>query len=488
MTDLSVIIPARNEIYLQRTIENVLANSTASTEILAVCDGYWPDPPIHDHPKVNIIHHSEPRGQRQSINEAARLARGKYLMKLDAHCAVSPGFDTILIEDYQEGWTVVPRMYNLDHETWKPKLHKRTDYMYIGMADGRELRAEYYGSKQPSNDKLLDETMCCMGPGWFLSTEQFWKQGGCDEAHGSWGQQGVEVSLKAWLSGNALMVNKRCWFAHWFRGGGGPGFPYAITGKEVDTARHYSKSLWLTDSWPQQTRSLEWLVRRFNPPTWEGHTFQPFHKKESTVLQPTQHDINALLYQHIHRESREPLYRGVKIIKMPTDLALYHEVIWANKPRWIIETGTKFGGSSLFFQDQLDLMGHDGRVITIDIAPANTFHDPRITYVTANSIDRTVLARLHEIVGDDPVMVVLDSAHNRRHVKWELYHYSQLVTPGQYLVVEDCYSRHSRLYGPGEARDWFLRTSRGKQFEQTNLDRRYLAGVCLGGWLRKKPE
>ena len=72
MTDLSIIIPARNEVYLQRTIEDVLQNITADTEIIAVCDGYWPDPAINDHPRVNIIHHSEARGQRQSINEAAR--------------------------------------------------------------------------------------------------------------------------------------------------------------------------------------------------------------------------------------------------------------------------------------------------------------------------------------------------------------------------------------------------------------------------------
>ena len=141
MTDLSVIIPARNEIYLQNTIDNVLANIQADTEIIVILDGYWPVVSIPDNPRVVVIHHTEARGQRQSINEAARIAKGKYLMKLDAHCAVGPGFDRILIDDYQPGWTVVPRMYNLDVETWTPKLHKRTDYMYIGMHPGHELRA-----------------------------------------------------------------------------------------------------------------------------------------------------------------------------------------------------------------------------------------------------------------------------------------------------------------------------------------------------------
>ena len=82
MTDLSVIIPARNEKYLQRTIDNVLANIEADTEIIAICDGYWPDPPIQDHERVIITHHTEARGQRPSINEAAKIARGTFMMKL----------------------------------------------------------------------------------------------------------------------------------------------------------------------------------------------------------------------------------------------------------------------------------------------------------------------------------------------------------------------------------------------------------------------
>ena len=124
MTDLSVIIPARNEKYLQKTIDSVLEAMEADTEIIVVLDGYWPYEPIPDDPHIHIIHHTEARGQRHGINEAARIAEGKYLMKLDAHCSVGQGFDRILINDWQPGWTMVPRMYNLDVNTWQPKKHK----------------------------------------------------------------------------------------------------------------------------------------------------------------------------------------------------------------------------------------------------------------------------------------------------------------------------------------------------------------------------
>lgn len=469
MTDLSVIITARNEIYLQRTIEDVLSNIQADTEIIAVCDGYWPEPPIQDHPRVMLIHHTEARGQRQSINEAARIAKGKYLMKLDAHCAVGPGFDRILIDDYQEGWTVVPRMYNLDVETWQPKLHKRTDYMYIGMSEGRELRAEYY-ERQPETAKEIDETMCCMGPGWFLSAETFWKQGGCDENHGSWGQQGVEVSLKAWLSGGALMVNKRTWFAHWFRGD--QGFPYPISGREVEAARAYSRDLWLNNKWAGQVRDLRWMVEKFNPPGWDLFDIKK------------QLEINAEFYRHIHIKHGDTQYRGIQLIKMPTDLLLYHKVIWETRPDVIVEIGTKYGGSALYLQDQLDMLGNGGKVVTVDIKSNVANPDPRIHYLIGSSLDETIRGQIYGLTKDKRTMVVIDGNHHRVHVKWELKHYAPIVAPGCYMVIEDCYGSTGQLYGPGQARDWFLSVNKG--FEQTNLDREFLIGYCVGGWVRKK--
>ena len=118
MRDLSVIIPARNEIFLARTIQDVLDNSRADTEVIAICDGYWPDPPIVDNPRVTLVHHTESIGQRAATNEGARISQSRYIMKLDAHCALSEGFDVALMEDYQEGWTLVPAMYNLHAFDW----------------------------------------------------------------------------------------------------------------------------------------------------------------------------------------------------------------------------------------------------------------------------------------------------------------------------------------------------------------------------------
>jgi len=275
--DLSVIIPARNEIYLEKTIRNVLENIRGNTEIIAVLDGYIPNPQIVlNDERVLFLHNKEAIGQRQSINMAAKISNSKFIMKLDAHCAVDEGFDVKLMADCEYDWTVIARMYNLDIDTWKPKLHKRTDYMYISSPDSEKpFRAMYYEGKakdeyqrQPDNDKEIDDIMCCMGPSFFMHRERFWELGGCNEEHGSWGNQGIELSCSAWLSGGSLKVNKKTWFAHWFRGGGGPGFPYPLSGKDVEKARSYSKNLWLNNKWPMQKRPFQFLIDKFNPPGW----------------------------------------------------------------------------------------------------------------------------------------------------------------------------------------------------------------------------
>jgi len=117
--DLSIIIPSRNEEFLSRTIENVLENIEADTEIIAVLDGQWADPGIPDHPRVTLVYHPESIGQRAATNEGVRLSRAKYMMKLDAHCTVDKGFDVKLMADCEPDWTVIPKMINLHAFDWK---------------------------------------------------------------------------------------------------------------------------------------------------------------------------------------------------------------------------------------------------------------------------------------------------------------------------------------------------------------------------------
>ena len=295
MPELSVIIPARKEEFLQRTIEDVLENSTADTEVIAILDGAWADPPIPDHPKVTIVHHTEAIGQRAATNEGARISQAKFIMKLDAHCSVAKGFDTQLIEDCRRrNWTLIPEMWNLhvlDHKcttcgkryyqadqpetccgkkefekviVWKPRARRNT---YSWRFD-KDMHFQYW-QKRKVPGKMV-ETMSCIGCCWFMHREQYWKLDGLDEATGSWGQMGTEIACKTWLSGGKLLTDRNTWMAHCFRTQSkGWTFPYKISGNAQEKAKKYSQDLWLNNKWPKQKYKLQWLVDKFSPvPGW----------------------------------------------------------------------------------------------------------------------------------------------------------------------------------------------------------------------------
>jgi len=303
VTELSVLIPSRNEIFLSKTIENILENIEGDTEIIAVLDGGWADPPVKDHPRVTLIYHPVSIGQRAAVNEAAQLATGKYMLKCDAHCSFDKGFDVKLMEPYESGElgfdvTTIPRMYNLhafdwackqcgnrtyqgpyptkceecdnvaDFErvmVWQPRWSRKTDFARFD----NTLHFQYHGSygKRPQAQGDLPEVMCFVGACFFMHRKRFWDIDGLDEETGSWGQMGVEISCKSWLSGGRMVTNRRTHFSHMFRTQAGFGFPYANPG--IEKARIRSRHLWFGNNWPKQVHPLSWLLEKFWPiPDW----------------------------------------------------------------------------------------------------------------------------------------------------------------------------------------------------------------------------
>lgn len=98
MPTLSIIIPARQEMFLSRTVDDILDKMRGDTEVIVIYDGNWPDPPVKDHPRVTLLYFATAVGQRAGANAAARISRAKYLMKVDAHCAFDEGFDVKMME------------------------------------------------------------------------------------------------------------------------------------------------------------------------------------------------------------------------------------------------------------------------------------------------------------------------------------------------------------------------------------------------------
>jgi len=312
MASLSVLIPARNEEFLKQTIDNILENAEGETEVIAVLDGAWADPEIPDHPRVTLVYHPESVGQRAACNEAARLSRADFVMKCDAHCAFDQGFDVKLMAECEDDWLVVPRMYNLhafnwvckkcgcetyqgaypaqcgkcENTTefervmvWQPRKSRKTDFARFDS----DLHFQYWGKygNRPEAQGDIADLMCFVGACWFLPRQMYWEIEGCDEGHGSWGQQGVEMALKAQLSGRRVVCNKRTWFSHLFRTQKGFGFPYRLTGRDVEKARRYSRWLWMDGNWPMAIHPLSWVLKKYWPiPGWTEEDLAAQEKRE----------------------------------------------------------------------------------------------------------------------------------------------------------------------------------------------------------------
>jgi len=202
-------------------------------------------------------------------------------------------------------------------------------------------------------------------------------------------------------------------------------------------------------------------------------TEKAFHLKEVS-------DEFHRLFYNVAAEGRtwgSATYMGIKIWKAPSDLHLYQELVWELKPKTIIETGTAFGGSALYFAHLLDAIG-SGKVVSIDLKPVenNYPRHPRITYIGGHSSTDSIVVkeveRWHDWPGIlkhgekiyhdfAPTLVVLDSDHAKDHVLAELRAYASFIPPGSWLVVEDTNINGHPVYpefgpGPQEALDEWL--------------------------------
>jgi len=301
MVDLSILIPARNEEWLARTVADALEHAELNTEVIAVIDGEHKGARPAPHPRLRLIELGESIGQRAGTNLAARESQARYVMKLDAHCALDQGYDRKCLAALagHPDWTLIPTQRNLhvfdwhcvgcghvtymgptpdkcekcgqvEHKrvmVWKPRSGTRTAFWRFD----HELHFQYKGpwAGKMREDDTVSDTMSNLGACWVMEREQYWRLGGLDEAHGSWGQMGTELACKTWLSGGRMVTHKETWFAHMFRTRADFSFPYQIQFSAQEKARAHSRDLWLNDKWPGQVLPLAWLVNKFKPlPGW----------------------------------------------------------------------------------------------------------------------------------------------------------------------------------------------------------------------------
>jgi glycosyltransferase involved in cell wall biosynthesis len=302
--ELSILIPARNEQFLARTVDDILKHSEANTEIICVLDGAWAEPPIPQNDRVVVVYLPVSIGQRAATNLACKLAKGRYVAKLDAHCSFDQGFDRKMLEGFKvvgDEVTMVPTMRNLHAFTWKclkcgfKKYQGPTPTSCPNCDNTKDFKKKmkWYGKPRPqSNSYCFDaephfqyfndytkrepyltdvktgftETMSLQGSFWMVTKKRYWELNLGDESFPSWGSQGIQVACASWLSGGKCLVNHNTWYAHLFRTQGGDfGFPYDNPHSKALEARAKARNLLYENGWPKQILPSSWLVERFFP-------------------------------------------------------------------------------------------------------------------------------------------------------------------------------------------------------------------------------
>ena len=206
--------------------------------------------------------------------------------------------------------------------------------------------------------------------------------------------------------------------------------------------------------------------------------------------------FDAAIFDSVQNGTMKTVYRGVPFFKSPFDVVVYLQLLSRQKPKTVIEVGTKFGGSALWFADMMSADGaKDCRVVSVDIKPMAKFSDDRILFLEG---DANALA---EVLSLDllsqlprPWLVVEDSSHFYAETAAVLSFFHEWLRTGDYIVVEDGIVDHLsaefyRQYdnGPNRALSDFLN-------QYTNLYE-IDAGLCdhfgfnvtynPNGWLRR---
>lgn len=176
--------------------------------------------------------------------------------------------------------------------------------------------------------------------------------------------------------------------------------------------------------------------------------------------------------------AKQGMWRGHRALKYPTDLMLYSEMIFENKPDFIIETGLRYGGSALFYADVCRLANH-GKVICVEIdekyeAPKHT----RLQVIYGDSVSEDVMTQIKKIVTGKRVMVILDSDHSLQHIYAELCAYAPLLSVGDYIVAEDLYAADGEV-----AVHKFLQNN--PNFKRDKKIEKYGIHCAAGGFIKR---
>lgn len=171
-------------------------------------------------------------------------------------------------------------------------------------------------------------------------------------------------------------------------------------------------------------------------------------------------DIAAEYHKWYYGTMRQNTTRwmGVTCWKSVSDMWNYQEILAHLRPSLVVEFGSAFGGSAMFFSAVMREIGQPFRVFSVDVTHKNLSErarqDADVEFMESSSTAAVVADRIRELRAEfpGPVFAILDSDHTRDHVLAEMKLLRPLLRAGDYVVVEDAnINGHPVMpgFGPG---------------------------------------
>ncbi|KAL8273925.1 hypothetical protein Esti_002248 [Eimeria stiedai] len=215
--DFSVIISARNEDkYLVKTLEFLFANtaSEAIKEVIIVDDASTKpvkellngNVPRYILDKTKVIRFDKPQGLIRGRIAGADSALSDNLFFLDAHCKPQAGWEYPLLQHLKTNYRRVacPVIYDVKEHNWED----------VG-THGSKMMFEWTFEFSWFED--LEEEIPVMSGGILAITKEWWKESGrYDPGMLEWGGENLEQSIRLWLCGGEIVVDRRSQIGHIF--------------------------------------------------------------------------------------------------------------------------------------------------------------------------------------------------------------------------------------------------------------------------------
>ena len=246
---ISVVIPARNEEddLLIKTIEYLFKETPESLlhEIIIVDD--QSDVPIHEmvdrliansreKSKVHVIRLDARQGLANAKTIGASSAQASHILFLDGHCRVTPGYAELLMARSlaNPNDIIVPHVIDVDAATFD----------FTAKEGGKKMMFEWNFEFAWFENEASDERVPVASGGLLLMPKAQFMNGKYDRGMLEWGGENIEQSLRAWMCGGRVIVERNAKIGHVFNRKLRPG---RVSVAQVHMNQARAAFVWLDD-------------------------------------------------------------------------------------------------------------------------------------------------------------------------------------------------------------------------------------------------